>query len=292
MRNILFSALVLVSAVQASSLVETALAHETQYELSGTFAKYDFEPLGDDGAFDWAFTTASGASYQLQGNEPTEDNVFGWKGVDIEAPAPAWYMFQLNGDVDNDGSAAFDWVMLSVNVDNKAAYKLAGVNAEGKFEYSSKLNIRYEVTDTLIETGKVTLRSNDVEDDAYLDVKHGAGVSFSGDSRGKNISPHLEWTSVPGVQSYALEMIDLDYQNSKHWTVINIPVSTTSLIQGVSIQSLTNDYGVNGYTGPFPPSIHRYQFTIYAVNKTEVTTMSEAKENTIDSATITPKFKW
>ena len=280
----------------AGSAVENALISDTQYTLMGTFGKHDF--AGADKAFDWAFTMlSSGKSYQLQGISPSDNDVFGWKEVNIATPTPDWYMFQLNGDVDGDGSIKFDWVLVSTDMNSKEAYKLAGVAANGTFEYSSELNIHYEVTDNMIQTGKVTVQSDDVEDGAYLNVKHGADSSFSGDSRGKNISPHLKWTSVPGVQSYALEMIDLDYQNSQHWAVINIPASTTSLPQSVTsdyqgMQSLTNAYGVSGYTGPFPPNTHRYQFTVYAVNKADVLTMSEAKENAIDSAAITPKFKW
>jgi hypothetical protein len=117
----------------------------TEYEVAGTFCPYDFEPIGDKNAFDWAYTASNGKSYQLRGTAPTEDNVFGFKEVNITAPEPLWYMFQLHGDVDGDGSTKFDWVLTSVNPDAAASYKLSGVSDNGTFEYSQKLNVDIEV---------------------------------------------------------------------------------------------------------------------------------------------------
>jgi Raf kinase inhibitor-like YbhB/YbcL family protein len=64
-----------------------------------------------------------------------------------------------------------------------------------------------------------------------------------------------------------------------HWVVFNIPATTTSLPQGVgvnaaavlpvdAIQSRT-DMGVPGFLGACPPQgdkLHRYQFTLYALD--------------------------
>lgn len=141
-----------INIIQADNAVEDALLSNTNYTLMGTFGQHDF--AGKDSAFDWAFTMlSSGKSYQLQGNSPTANDVFGWKEVSITTPKASWYMFQLHGDVDGDGSGKFDWVLVSTNPDNKAAYKLAGVASNGTFEYSAKLNIDYYISGTTITTG-------------------------------------------------------------------------------------------------------------------------------------------
>lgn len=135
---------VMSGALQADETVKTALITEGFYTVSGTFGSYDFSDA--ETAFDWAFTTADGASYQLQGKSPNDNDVFGWKAVDITTPDPAWYMFALGADVDGDGGQKFDWVLLSTDLGHKAAYKLAGVSGSGTFEYSDKLSIDYDVT--------------------------------------------------------------------------------------------------------------------------------------------------
>ena len=142
-----------------------------------------------------------------------------------------------------------------------------------------------------------TLTSSDINEGEYIDVKFGASSEFSGDSRGKNISPQLQWTPVEGANSYAIEMIDLDFNNALHWSVINIPASATTLPQGVApdnegMETLENDFGEKAYTGPFPPATHNYKITIYAVGGSNILSLSKAKGNAIDSTSITFKFEW
>jgi len=137
-------------SLNAATVVEDALVSHTHYSLAGTFGAHDFPDAKP--AFDWAFTTAGGASYQLQGNPSSATDVFGWKPVDIPAPKPAWYMFSLGSDVDGDGSQKFDWVLLSTDLNNKSAYKLAG-EKDGSFEYSGPLDIDYKIDGNIITTG-------------------------------------------------------------------------------------------------------------------------------------------
>ncbi len=142
--------------VHAATTVEDALMQKTDYTIVGTFAPYDFEPKGDNSPFDWAFTMLSnGKSYQLQGVAPTPQSAFGWKEVNIAPPSPQWYMFQLDGDIDGDGTKKFDWILSSTNPNNMSSYKLAGVADNGTFQYSDKLNIDYKVEGTMITTGAV-----------------------------------------------------------------------------------------------------------------------------------------
>ncbi len=139
--------------LSAGTVVEDALLTDRVYEISGIFGEHDFIDASD--AFDWAFTTSAGVSYQLQGIAPTDNDVFGWKKVTIPMPLPKWYMFQLNGDIDGDNSAKFDWVLASTNTNSRAMYKLKGVSDTGNFEYSSKLNVDYKVNENFILTGSV-----------------------------------------------------------------------------------------------------------------------------------------
>ena len=152
MKKVILLALLAVGFTNATAdvLTQVALIDNTNHTLSGTFGKYDF--VNVESAFDWVFTTADGVSYQLKGKEPSDTDAFGWKAVDITAPTPKWYMFSI--DIDGDGKISkFEWVLLSADAEDKAAYKLAGANDNGTFKYSNKLNIDYKISDTAITTG-------------------------------------------------------------------------------------------------------------------------------------------
>ena len=159
------------STVHADSTVEQALLQTTSYPISGSFSPYDFAPKGDNNPFDWAYTVRStGTVYQLQGVAPTPKSVFGWKKVDTQSSAarpstPMWYMFQLNGDIDGDGTTRFDWVLVSAT-GTKAVYKLAGVRENGTFKYSDKLNVDYNIVGNTVNTAAVgTFDTNSNVDD-------------------------------------------------------------------------------------------------------------------------------
>jgi hypothetical protein len=115
------------------------------HPIAGTFGKHDFTDVTS--AFDWAFTTAMGTSYQLQGKPANETNVFGWKQVDIEVPEAAWAMFPL--DVDGDGTIGkFEWIL--VGSKTQAVYKLSGISDTGTFEYSSKIGLYYTIDNGVV----------------------------------------------------------------------------------------------------------------------------------------------
>lgn len=80
-------------------------------------------------------------------------------------------------------------------------------------------------------------------------------------------------------------MHDPDATNQKvwhHWIVINIPVSVSKFAKGERIAApafeCRTSFGEAGYGGPCPPvghGKHRYVFTIYALDVTEIDTKSE-----------------
>ncbi len=127
--------------ISASSLRAHLLSAQ-QLDVSGEFAQYDFANVST--AFDWTFTTANGTVYQLQGKAPSSSDVFGWKAVNVTPETTQWYMSYL-GDWDGDGERRFDWVL--VGNGSSAVYKLAGVSDEGTFEYSSKIDVPYTVSE-------------------------------------------------------------------------------------------------------------------------------------------------
>jgi len=120
----------------APATVVDALLETGSYTINGTFSPYDFADA--ETAFDWAYVTTSGNVYQLQGNTPSDNDVFGWKAVDVKVPEStnSWYMISL-GDWDNDGSTKFDWAL--VKPDGSRVYKLGGVSDTGNFVYEGPL---------------------------------------------------------------------------------------------------------------------------------------------------------
>jgi hypothetical protein len=90
---------------------------------------------------------------------------------------------------------------------------------------------------------------------------------------GENISPDLQWSSIPkGTQSFALIVDDPDAPSQiwVHWVLYNIPASVRGLHSGVDTSEYTvgyNDFGNTTYGGPCPPSgTHHYRFTLYALD--------------------------
>jgi Raf kinase inhibitor-like YbhB/YbcL family protein len=99
---------------------------------------------------------------------------------------------------------------------------------------------------------------------------------------GQDLSPALEWTSVPdAAQSLVLIVDDPDAPDPKapkmtwvHWVLYNLPPSTKGLAQAVSPRDLpagtrqgTNDWKRTGWGGPCPPvGRHRYFHKLYALD--------------------------
>ena len=95
----------------------------------------------------------------------------------------------------------------------------------------------------------------------------------------QNISPPLEWDSVPAnAKTLALIADDPDAPGKTwvHWVVFDMPATTKSLPENVPAQETiagggkqgTTDFRRIGYGGPCPPGgTHRYYFKVYALDK-------------------------
>jgi Raf kinase inhibitor-like YbhB/YbcL family protein len=95
---------------------------------------------------------------------------------------------------------------------------------------------------------------------------------------GGNESPQLTWRHAPpDTRSFVIVAYDITAQFT-HWQMYNIPADTTSLPQNAGIPGSVygtqngNDYFQANYSGPCPPSnlmphTHKYQFTVYALDR-------------------------
>ena len=95
---------------------------------------------------------------------------------------------------------------------------------------------------------------------------------------GKNVSPPLSWTDIPGgTKSLALICDDPDAPGGTwvHWVLFNFPVDAAGIPEqvppGRSLENGArqgiNDFRRIGYGGPCPPGgTHRYYFKLYALD--------------------------
>jgi Raf kinase inhibitor-like YbhB/YbcL family protein len=102
------------------------------------------------------------------------------------------------------------------------------------------------------------------------------GCSIDG-SPGADESPELSWKGVPrGTASFVV--ITFDTLGFTHWGMYNIPPTITELPENAGVagsaygQQVVNTYGDISYGGPcppanFPPNVHPYVFTVYALDQ-------------------------
>lgn len=155
-----------------------------------------------------------------------------------------------------------------------------------------------------------TVSSDDVADGKMMgsaQVYEGFGCS------GGNLAPQLAWQHAPaGTRSFAVTVYDPDAPTGSgwwHWSVFNLPASTSSLPHGATAATLPagavqgrNDYGNNAFGGACPPAgdkPHRYQVTVWAlkVDKLPLDQQSSAamlgymlSANALGKARITPVY--
>jgi Raf kinase inhibitor-like YbhB/YbcL family protein len=116
-----------------------------------------------------------------------------------------------------------------------------------------------------------TLRSDAYQDGAEIPVRYTCD--------GEDISPALEWIDATGeIGSFALILEDPDAPGGTwtHWILFNLPPGTTALQEDhATTDGLpegtsqgANSWGRSEYGAPCPPGgIHRYIFTIYALDR-------------------------
>ena len=126
---------------------------------------------------------------------------------------------------------------------------------------------------------------------------------------GGNRAPEISWTNAPiNTKSYAIICHDPDAPRPNgwyHWLMVNIPLNVNSYKGSVPTGALetVTDFNTTGYGGACPPvghGIHRYNFTVYAldVEKLDVTKDSKpmdvenlVKSHAVAKSTITGLFE-
>ncbi|HEY7901585.1 MAG TPA: YbhB/YbcL family Raf kinase inhibitor-like protein [Caulobacteraceae bacterium] len=97
-------------------------------------------------------------------------------------------------------------------------------------------------------------------------------ISARNTAYGRNLSPEVNWSPVPGARAYALILDDPDASHPApfvHWLVWDIPGAVHRLAEGIvpapAVQG-RNGRGEVGYFGPRPPSgTHHYHLRLYAL---------------------------
>ncbi len=125
-----------------------------------------------------------------------------------------------------------------------------------------------------------SVESDDIRDGEPLSMAQVSGIMGAG---GKDVSPQLSWSGFPdGTKSFAVTVYDPDAPTASgfwHWSVVNIPVTTTSLPSGAgddagrglptgAVQHL-NDASVKRYIGAAPPpghGVHHYYVVVHALD--------------------------
>ena len=69
---------------------------------------------------------------------------------------------------------------------------------------------------------------------------------------------------------YAVYMYDPDADNFVHWIAVNYKSKTfkanASITKKKKMKQGINDFGKNGYGGPYPPVTHTYKIKVYALD--------------------------
>ncbi len=121
------------------------------------------------------------------------------------------------------------------------------------------------------EYKKIILKSSVLKENEIIQEKYSCD--------GEDVSPHLQWESIPcGTKSFCIIMDDPDAPSGvfTHWIIFNIPSNYMSLPENFpklpelenGIKQGKNDFNKIGYNGPCPPKnlTHHYRFKIYALD--------------------------
>ncbi|MDP2729595.1 MAG: YbhB/YbcL family Raf kinase inhibitor-like protein [Dehalococcoidales bacterium] len=126
--------------------------------------------------------------------------------------------------------------------------------------------------------------------------QEGAAIPSRYSCDGEDISPALSWSGAPeGTRYFALVMDDPDAPGGifTHWIIFNIPADSRGLAEAVATEPQLasgarqgrNDFGKLGYGGPCPPrgALHRYHFTLYALDQPLNLTAGVTRKQALDA---------
>ena len=112
---------------------------------------------------------------------------------------------------------------------------------------------------------------------------------------GGNKAPEISWTNAPAnTKSYAIICHDPDAPRPTgwyHWLMVNIPLSVNSYkgqIPAGALETIT-DFETTGYGGACPPvghGVHRYNFTVYALDVEKLDVNKDTKPTEVEKLVI------
>ncbi|HEY1824424.1 MAG TPA: YbhB/YbcL family Raf kinase inhibitor-like protein [Acidimicrobiales bacterium] len=122
--------------------------------------------------------------------------------------------------------------------------------------------------------------SADLRDGEALAMAQVSGLMGAG---GEDVSPQISWDGFPAeTKSFAVTVYDPDAPTASgfwHWSVVNIPVATTSLAAGAGDEEgsglpegaiqFQNDASLKRYVGAAPPAghgVHHYYVVVHALD--------------------------
>ncbi|MGU3294591.1 YbhB/YbcL family Raf kinase inhibitor-like protein [Williamsia sp. M5A3_1d] len=138
----------------------------------------------------------------------------------------------------------------------------------------------YNPYDALPDLPTFTVTSESFADGEALKQPQVSGIMGAG---GDDASPQVSWSGFPeGTKSFAVTVYDPDAPTASgfwHWAVADIPVSTTSLLEGAGDENgsglpagavtLAGDASAKRFIGAAPPpghGPHRYFLVVHAVD--------------------------
>lgn len=137
------------------------------------------------------------------------------------------------------------------------------------------------------------------------DFGHNQFIPLAHTCDGRDEPPVLEWTRAPtGTRSLVLIVDDPDARGGDftHWVQFDIPGAESGAVEGAGISG-RNDFHGQGWRGPCPPpnaGVHRYVFTLYALDRDRLgleagATREEVEEalrdHILDTATLVGRFE-
>jgi Raf kinase inhibitor-like YbhB/YbcL family protein len=170
-------------------------------------------------------------------------------------------------------NVVFPWKRAALRLTVAAAAALALVPVGADESPSDGGEGALDVTSTTFTSGS-TLPLSAI----YDDVVNGLNVCTPDGAQGLDQSPELRWTHVPHrTRSFVVILYDPTAAFT-HWGMYNIAADVHRLPENAGVAAsafgpqVNNDFGDPHYDGPCPPAgvepfIHRYVFTVYALDE-------------------------
>lgn len=252
----------------------------------------------------------------LPGNDAPTDIELSDNSV-MEYLMPGTLVGTLSSTDANEGDVHSYTLVDGEDSEDNASFTISGalLKTAEEFDYDIqkeyKIRVRtFDGTDSYEEAFVIDILEDPTTVTAFtssLFVDGGTMPSQTGNLE-DNLSPDFSIVNLPtGTVEMVLIMRDLDApaSNNMHWVVWNIPTTKTEIAQGETWADAAgvvvgdNHFGT-GYVGPYPSTIHNYEFTLYFLSE-EMSAVAPSQFATvpgllsadglvIDSKTITAAF--